>query len=47
MAKINSWRTSFDIEGEPTGGGNANVFFVKDKSTDKVCTKRIAFQSKQ
>ena len=35
MAKINSWRTSFDIEGEPTGGGNANVFFVKDKSTDK------------
>ncbi len=35
MSKFNSWRTSFDIEGEPTGGGNADVFFVKDKSTDK------------
>lgn len=29
MAKINSWRTSFDIEGEPTGGGNAKCILCE------------------
>lgn len=48
MVKINSWHTSFDKEGEPTGGGNANVFFVKDKSTDeKFALKELRFTIKK
>ena len=48
MSKFNSWHTSFDKEGESTGGGNANVFFVKDKSTDeKYALKELRFTIKK
>lgn len=46
MSKFNSWCTSFEIEGKATGG-NANVYFVKDKSTDKkYALKELRFNVK-
>lgn len=46
MSKFNSWHTSFEIEGTATGG-NANVYFVKDKSTnEKYALKELRYNVK-
>ena len=37
MKKINSWYRKYDIEMNTKGGGNAAVYFVKDKLTGEKC----------
>lgn len=44
MVMENSWHHDFDIDGPPTGGGNAKVYSVKQKLTnDKYALKELRF----
>lgn len=37
MKKINSWYEDYNIEEKTKGGGNADVYFVKNKLTGEKC----------